>query len=150
MTHSLETYHKILPRGPAADLEFELQTISAKYTFSPKIHEIFHTSTETIVCMDRVKGDILADIYGENPQDIPKDIWIKIHKILATLFDFEGIEYIDITPYNIMQIPDGSLQLIDFGDAYYTEPNRSDINRPQNWFLKDFLDGEYTWNPDFK
>jgi hypothetical protein len=30
--------------------------------------------------------------------------------------------------------------VIDFGDAKFVEVN---------WFLKDFMDGEKAWNPDF-
>lgn len=147
MSKTQLTYHKVLQNGKAAELEYELQKISERYRFSPKINEILHTGTETILCMDRVEGDCLANIYGENPEDIPKYIWIDIRHILATLFDYEGIEYIDITPYNFMETPEGNIKIIDFGHAYYTTPKSV---KPQNWFLREFLDGENTWNPDFK
>ena len=36
---------------------------------------------------------------------------------------------------------------LDFGDAQYTKQGKGE--KPANWFLRDFLDGVYDWNPDF-
>jgi len=142
------TFHKRLPLGSQTDLEVELQTIASKYGFAPKVYEIFHTNTETIICMERINAPCLADVYGENPQEIPHKLWKQIETIVTTLYEEEGIEYVDLTPYNFIELPNEKLYIIDFGDAYYTDKNMP--KHPNNWFLREFLDGEMTWNPDFK
>jgi hypothetical protein len=43
-----------------------------------------------------------------------------------------------------MEDTEGKIWIIDFGHAYYTDPSKK-----VNWFLKEFLDGEFGWNPDF-
>jgi hypothetical protein len=76
---------------------------------------------------------------------VPDWIWKEIQRILTILYEREGIEYIDITGYNFIQETDtNKIWIIDFGDAYYTIPER-----PINWFLKEILDGGKGWNPDF-
>jgi RIO-like serine/threonine protein kinase len=124
----------------ASPLEIELQEIASKYDFAPQIERI----DGNIVQMASIDGMCLADLYTDNPAKIPKWIWHEIHRILSILFEREGIEYIDITSYNFMLDKNDKLWIIDFGDAYYT----SEI-KAVNWFLKEFLDGEFTWNPDF-
>lgn len=65
--------------------------------------------------------------------------------MVRTLFEEEGIEYIDITPYNFLE-NEGELYMIDFGDARYIPTNIE-----MDWFLKEFLeDGVNSWNPDFR
>lgn len=94
--------------------------------------------------MDTVSGLCLADQYSDDPAKIPKRVWQEIHRILSILFECEGIEYIDITSYNFMEDTEGKIWIIDFGHAYYTGQEKK-----MNWFLKEFLDREYGWNPDF-
>jgi len=124
----------------ASPLEIELQEIASKYDFAPRIERI----DGNIVQMASIDGLCLADLYTDNPAKIPKWIWHEIYRILSILFEREGIEYIDITSYNFMLDKNDKLWIIDFGDAYYTCETKS-----VNWFLKEFLDGEFTWNPDF-
>jgi len=63
----------------------------------------------------------LADLYSDDPQAVPEWVWDEIHRILAILYEREGIEYTDITSYNFMQeaVTD-NIYIIDFGHAYYT------------------------------
>jgi len=97
--------------------------------------------------MDRINGVCLADIFTDNPKTVPDWIWKEIHRILAVLFECEGIEYIDITSYNfVLDIEYNKVWIIDFGHAYYT---KSKEGVAENWFLRDVLDGEKSWNPDF-
>jgi len=131
-----------------ARLEIELQTIAANYDFSPKVYEVVPVETKLVFCMERIHAPCLAEVYGEDPRRIPRYVWQQIRDILQILYDEEGIEYIDITPYNFIERSDGKVYIIDFGDAYYTKQSGS--REPNNTFLKDFLDGSYTWNPDFK
>jgi len=35
--------------------------------------------------------------------------------------------------------------MIDFGDARYT-----DNDKPVDWFVREFMEGENSWNPDYK
>lgn len=121
--------------------EVELQEVSAKLGFSPKVVSIVEKGDQSVIKMERVRGEMLSDIYGDNHENVPTHIWNKIRHILSELYD-EGIEYIDITPYNFIQSGD-DIKIIDFGDAKYSD---GDIN----WFLEDFLDGANEWNPDFK
>ena len=126
----------------ASPLEIELQDIAASYGFAPKIQHV----DGNVVQMDSIDGLCLADQYTDDPAKIPKKIWLEIHRILSILFEREGIEYVDITGYNFIEDSDGKIWILDFGDAYYTDKNR---NKKINWFLKEFLDEPYGWNPDF-
>lgn len=92
--------------------------------------------------MEDLNAECLADVYGENPENIPTWIWNEIRSIITILFNEEGIEYVDITPYNFIE-KDNRIYIIDFGDAKYTDGQ-------VNWFLSEFLDGENSWNPDYK
>jgi predicted Ser/Thr protein kinase len=124
-------------------LEAELQTIAAEYGFAPKIHSIDGSS----VTMDAIDGSCLADIYTDDPTKVPDFVWAEIHRILAVLFEREGIEYVDITSYNFMlENETQKVWIIDFGHAYYTT---TEDRKPKNWFLREVLDGEKSWNPDF-
>jgi serine/threonine-protein kinase RIO1 len=58
------------------------------------------------------------------------------------LYEVEGIEYPDITPYNFIKVKN-KIYIIDFGDAKYRD-------KETNWFLTEFMDGENSWNPDYK
>ena len=62
---------------------------------------------------------------------------------MQTLYDNEGIEYIDITGYNFIE-KDKKIYIIDFGDAQYSKKWKK-----INWFLEEFLNGHHGWNPDF-
>jgi predicted Ser/Thr protein kinase len=124
-------------------LEIELQDIAAGYGFAPRIHRV----DGNVVQMDEIKGSCLADIYTDDPAKVPDWIWEEIHRILAVLFEREGIEYVDITSYNFMLENDTQkVWIIDFGHAYYTT---TQDKKATNWFLREVLDGEKSWNPDF-
>ena len=125
--------------------EIELQKISAKYGFSPKIIDYIFNDTECIIKMENLNEMCLADKYGDLPEHITKDIWRQIHDIVEYLYEQEGIEYIDITPYNFIE-KDGKVYIIDFGHARYTNDNIK-----INWFLQEFINDRIReWNPDFK
>ena len=126
-----------------ASLEIELQTIAAKYGFSPKVLNVEGAGERTRIYMENLEEECLADKYGDDPADIPEWIWHEIRNILRILYEEEGIEYVDITSYNFIE-KDGKVYVIDFGDAKYTDYEEVD------WFLTEFLDGENSWNPDYK
>jgi len=124
--------------------EVELQDIAAKYGFSPEIIDITNTDKSCFIHMKDIDALCLADVYGEDPDDIPNWIWGQIRIMVKTLLDEEGIEYSDITPYNFIE-KDNRIYMIDFGDAIYINKNQS-----ISWFVQEFIDGENFWNPDYK
>jgi hypothetical protein len=130
--------------------EIEMQEISSKHGFSPKILNYRLTYNQEDgkyignVTMEHLDELCIADIYGEDPNNIPKIIWDQIRIILKILYYEEGIEYIDITGYNFIE-KNNKVYIIDFGDAVYTKNNIE-----MNWFLSYFLGGHNGWNPDFK
>lgn len=144
MKMSDNVFSKRLPKKHG-ELEIELHQIAVRYNFSPKIFMITteHDGNLT-VDMQHLGKNTLYDLYGDDPDDIPSWIWEAIRFMLRVLFDEEGIEYIDITPYNFMQVGD-KVYIIDFGDAKYYN---SEVGT--NWFLQLFLDGSNSWNPDFR
>ena len=126
------------------ELEVELQKIASKYGFCPKIIYVDYKENECIITMENMNELCLADKYGDKPKHIGKNCWIQIYNIISILYEKEGIEYIDITPYNFIEKKD-KVYIIDFGDAYYKKKDQE-----INWFLKEFLNGTKEWNPDFE
>ena len=122
--------------------EAQLQDVSARLGYSPRILSVIDRKDHSIIRMERVDGETLSNKYGDVAKDTPESIWNKIRDMLSALYD-EGIEYVDITPYNFIETKDGDIKIIDFGDAKYTDGQI-------NWFLEEFLEGLNEWNPDFK
>jgi RIO-like serine/threonine protein kinase len=142
MATKIEMFTKVFKDS----LEIELQDIASKHGFAPRIQRI----DGNVVQMDSVNGMCLADLYTDDPKKVPDWIWTEIHRILSVLFECEGIEYIDITGYNFMlEEETKKVWIIDFGDAYYSTTPQTDNKKPINWFLREVLDGEKSWNPDF-
>jgi tRNA A-37 threonylcarbamoyl transferase component Bud32 len=125
----------------SGEQEIELQKISAELGLSPKIISVVEKRDRFVVKMERVMGSTLSDLYGDDHKDIPTWIWEEIRYIILELRD-NGIEYIDITPYNFMEVDD-NIKVIDFGDA-------KKCDGELNWFVDEFINGLNEWNPDFK
>lgn len=126
--------------------EIELQTyISNKYNFCPKIYNCIYTQRGIQIIMEKIEGKTLYEKYSDQACDIPESIWKSIHNIINILYYQEGIEYIDISPYNFI-VKDEKVYIIDFGHAYWTGKDKN----IQNWFLKKFILEEINeFNPDF-
>jgi len=122
--------------------EIELQSIAARYGFAPKIISTSKHKDICLIFMENLDTECLADVYGEDPEEIPEWIWDQIRIMIRTLIEEEGIEYPDITPYNFIEKND-KIYMVDFGDAKY-------INDDISWFVQEFIDGENSWNPDYK
>ena len=97
----------IFTKVVSSKLEIELQNIAAKYGFAPEIYKI---EGET-VHMKKVDGFCLADLYTDDPMMVPDWIWNEIQRILAVLYEREGIEYVDITAEQF------SSKMKEFGDG---------------------------------
>jgi serine/threonine protein kinase len=120
--------------------EIKLQQKANEYNLSPKILDYYIKDNVIFIIMEKIDGKTIYDIYGDSLDDIPKYIFIEIHNKLNQLLCI-GIEYIDISPYNFMiENNTKNLKIIDFGHAKSIE---------LNWFVKDYLTGNYSWNPDF-
>ena len=92
--------------------------------------------------LEDVGNDNIANVYGEEPSDIPEEIFDKIRLIILTLYQY-GILYPDITGYNFIEHKgNGKIYIIDFEHATYnsSEPN---------YFIDQFIDGSNNWNPEF-
>lgn len=129
--------------------EINLQKIASTYGFTPKILGYTKTGSDSEIVyqiqMEKITSDCLANVYGENPSDIPDYFWNQMRAIINILYWREQIEYIDITPYNFIEHND-KIYLIDFGHA-----RKKLANKSTNWFLKKFLFEQVNeYNPDFK
>jgi hypothetical protein len=130
-----------------AELEAELQIVASKYGFAPKVFDTRFDDQYYYIDMKNLKNECIANVYGDQPSDIDNNIWNKIRHIVKTLYEEEGIAYIDINPYNFIEIND-KIFIIDFGHASYI--GKTTLNDEKYWFLKHFLTDEInTYNPDF-
>ena len=120
--------------------EFKIHKLAEKLVPCPKIIDYYIEDEVGYYLMERINGESINDFYGDNPKDVPKEIWKQIHSIINKLY-YNDIHYLDITSYNfIIEKNTEKIYIIDFGDAKVVKIN---------WFLKDFIDGENSWNPDF-
>jgi len=83
----------------------------------------------------------LADFYGINDVEFPKEIYECVRKIVQTL-DNLGIDYPDITPYNFIEDGNGEIWIVDFEHA-----SMRNQDEPRNEFMEKFLNGHDGWNP---
>lgn len=108
----------------------------------PKI--ISYHEEKKILTMQKVHGNNISNIYGEEFENVPNNI-INIIRQCLYLFDQYLIDYIDITGYNFMLDKNKKLWIIDFEHAKYR--NKFEKN---NNFLSLFINGKNSWNPEFK
>jgi len=125
------------------ELEAELQELSSKYGFSPKIIDTVYEDDKAIINMEFINEPCLFYKYGKYPEDIPEFVWDQMRIKLLKLYQEEGVQYFDITPYNFIE-KDGNVYVIDFGHANYIYEDEE----PDEFFI-DFLQGENDWNYDF-
>lgn len=133
-------YRKEFQNIPGRDVakEVRLQRISAGLGLSPVIH---NTDNRTFIEMENV-GSCLADIYGDDAEDLPNSIREQVYNIIFTLYQF-GIQYIDVTSYNFT-VRDGQVWVIDFGHAHTR-------TRLCPYLRKLFNEGYlHEWNADFR
>lgn len=111
-----------------------------------KVPKIFHyDKQEKKMTMQKVNNDCLSNIYGENAEDIPPQIFSQVRDIITKLH-YHHIEYPDITGYNFMEDFNGKVWIIDFGHA-----KCRDIENPiEDPFIINFINGLNAWNPEFR
>jgi len=116
--------------------------------YVPKIAFTMSIDETVYIVMEKIKGMSVADMYGENPLDIPVNIFEQIRNILHTLKNHK-LDYIDITGYNFIVDEDHKIHIIDFEHSIDRNIDKN-INDGKSWFLNEFLDGNNDWNPDFR
>jgi tRNA A-37 threonylcarbamoyl transferase component Bud32 len=105
--------------------------------------KILDTDYKTYIKMEHLDEMCIADMYGEDFKDMPKEILDQIYTIITRLYLECDIEYIDITPYNFIE-KNGTVMVIDFGDAQKIPK--------KDWFLREIFKDRMLkqWNPDFR
>lgn len=120
--------------------EARLQRLAATIGVAPKVIRCTHNT----IVMENLNERCLADVYGDDIDDIPE--WIKddILDILYLLYTNAEIEYVDVTPYNFVE-KDGVVWIVDFGHARYVDYDNIDP------YLEEVFTGWnlQKWNPDF-
>jgi RIO-like serine/threonine protein kinase len=138
----------IMKKTSCHELNIQLKSYEILKEHIPEI--IFSMSidnTNVYIIMKKIKGMSIADMYGENPLDIPANIFENIRQILQILRE-NKIDYIDITGYNFIIDENGKLYIIDFEHCIDRNID-TNINDGKSWFLNEFLSGNNDWNPDF-
>lgn len=119
--------------------EARLQREAAKLGLSPAV---IRTDNRTFIEMERIQDMDLASRYSDDVEELPNNIRGQVYDIVYTLYQ-HGIQYIDVTPYNFMEI-DGKVWIIDFGHA-------SNHKRLNPYLRKLFNEGYlHAWNADFR
>ena len=109
------------------------------------VPKIIHYDKKTkVMAMNKIIGDNLSNIYGENEEDIDPEMFDRVREIIGTLAR-HNIEYPDITGYNFVLDSLGKLWIIDFEHSKYNM-NYGTMDD----FMKYFLEGNNEWNPEFK
>ena len=124
-----------------------LKSLSKTKKTSINIHVpqvIHYDQDKKQLTMQKIYGDNLSNIYGEDIKDVPIKL-IKIIRKLINLMNYYLVEYIDLTGYNFMLDKNDNLWIIDFGHAKCRE--KDDTPDP---FLLEFIQGKLSWNPEFK
>lgn len=111
------------------------------YFLVPSI--ISYDSGSQTMTMERISGMSVADFYGEDIICVPEHVLEKCRNIISKLWDYD-IVYPDITGYNFIQDNNGLIWLIDFEHAYFFFDGDGDP------FVRAFIGGLNSWNPDFR
>ena len=109
--------------------------------YNPTTHELK---------LSKINGMSLADMYGEDINEISENILKSIKNLLQKLWD-NGILYRDVTAYNFMIDDDGEIYIVDFEHAVLLrESSKVEYCSDRNYVSK-FLKGEIVdWNENFK
>jgi tRNA A-37 threonylcarbamoyl transferase component Bud32 len=135
-------FRKCFPTTARRDVarEIRLQRIAASVGVAP---QVLKTDGKTFIEMDDLGACSIAELYGEDINDVPNNVREDIYKILWVLWDTYRIHYKDVTPYNFME-KNGHVWIIDFGHAMIR-------NKLCPYLAETFEEGYIkSWNPDFR
>lgn len=107
----------------------------------PKI--ISYDNENKVMTMEKINGMNISDMYGEDVENVPNEIFEIIVNIIKTL-KLHDIEYPDITGYNFIEDKNtyGKIWIIDFE---HSKMNKS-ITNPN---INSICNNVKKWNPDF-
>lgn len=148
-------------KNPMTDEEFEKTMCFTKKNVGEKeykIHQLIYNlkivnvpkiykydKKNKIMVMEKIFSMNISDEYGEDPKDVPIEIFKTIQKIIKKLYYF-GIEYPDITGYNFMSY-NNKMYIIDFEHcSFFSNKNTKNIDP----FVKEFINGLCEWNPNYR
>lgn len=126
------------------------ETFMHKYIYGLKIEGIniprpvMYNKTTRQFVMANIDGISVSDMYGDDIEDVPDDVYEKIREIMMKLVD-NGIEYPDFTGYNFIldnNVPN-KLWLIDFEHATCGDST-------DNEFIMGVYSGVKSWNDEYK
>ena len=131
----------VFEKGNVGYDEYLIAVLLQRTTQLP-IPEIYGYNPETkTMRVKKMEHLSLAEFYGVNDVEFPKEIYQCVRKIIETL-DSIGIDYPDITPYNFIEDDKGEVWIVDFEHATLREEDQ-----PRNEFMEKFLNGHDGWNP---
>ena len=109
----------------------------------PKIYR--YDRKNKIMVMEKIFNMNISDEYGEDPRNVPINLFIIMQKIIKKLYYF-GIEYPDITGYNFI-FYNNKMYIIDFEHCkFFSNKNKNGIDP----FIVKFKNGLCEWNPKYK
>lgn len=121
--------------------------IMQSYVYAMKIVNVpkveFYSRREKKMVMQKIEGDNISNIYGEEAEQVPKKIFNRVVRIVKKLYD-NNICYPDFTGYNFIIDKNNKIWIIDFEHAY--GETSSEINEPN---IQEILAGKKSWNRDF-
>ncbi len=123
------------------------QQLAANMRIAPRV---LSTDNESYIVMEHLDEMCIADKWGENLDELETELADKIRagiKDILCILHGQGIEYLDVTPYNFIE-KDGRVWVIDFDDVKYIKKGST----TKNAYLKPIIRGEKQlyWNPAFK
>ena len=135
----------------------EEEYIIYKYVFDlnivniPKL--INYDKDKKIMTTEKIMSLDLSNNYGEELEDLNDNqkeyIYDNIREIIITLYK-NNIIYPDITGYNFIEDKDGKIWIIDFEHAIKFNNNEEHDEDYNVEFVKKFMGGLNSWNPDFR
>ena len=108
----------------------------------PKLYS--YDKKNQIMVTQRIPNETIAYNYGENPDDCPEELFVKIRETIQKLYN-NDIEYPDITGYNFIEYQN-KIWIIDFEHAKFIGPNSEKERDP---FVEKFIYGFNGWNPTY-
>lgn len=122
---------------------------------SPKI--INYDVVKNTLTMEKIQGNNLYDIYGDDFNSLPDNIYLQIKHIINVLYS-NNVLYIDITPFNFIE-DNGKIFIIDFEHSCFLKTNKKShvyvpikntVYSENHRFVKKFLKNLKSWNPYFE
>jgi len=117
--------------------------------FIPKFYS--YDKESKILRTNKIDGDCVSNIYGENFDDVPENVIKEIRSIVTYLY-FNRYVYPDITGYNFIEDKNKKIWIVDFEHCFIRsdETQYSDEEKEHLEFVKKFcLENEQSWNPYF-